>query len=135
MNRIETIMIIDDDEVNNFICSRIIEKADFTDKIHTFTGAVEGLAYLEKAIDGVEGDIPDLILLDLNMPVKNGWEFLDEFKLFSHRAEKQIVLIVFSSSVYQEDIDRANSYEIVSGYRSKPITLPILNQIRTEFFD
>ena len=133
MKTIDSILIIDDDEVNNFICTRIIEKSEMTKNLITYTSAREGLEFLEKqSQDG--GQFPDLILLDLNMPVMSGWEFLEEYKAFSGSVSKDVVLIVFSSSVYQDDIDRARSYSDVSDYRSKPITMDVLRDIREKYF-
>jgi len=127
-------MVIDDDKVNNFICTKIIEKSGLADNVITCQSAEEGLTHLRNALVG-QGAVPELIFLDLNMPVMSGWDFLEEYKNSFGEIAPNVTLVVLSSSVYHEDINRAKSYVEVSEYMSKPITLDMLSIIDGQYFN
>lgn len=120
--RLGRIMVIDDDEISNFLCDRIINLANVAEDVVTFTNASSALEFLTKAIDSEGDDLPDLILLDINMPLMNGWEFLDKFEAMLEDSEKDIAIAVLSSSVYQKDQEKASGYKPVLDYISKPLT-------------
>ncbi len=129
------IMLIDDDDISSFIYRKIIEKAGLTkDHISTFLRGQDALSHLEKTIDSVT-EFPDLILLDINMPVMDGWGFLDHYsENIWPNLSKRVVVCMLSSSVYQEDINRANSYTQVSDYISKPLTTAVLEDLIDKHF-
>lgn len=114
-------LLIDDDAINNFITESYLN-CFFPDvAARSFTKAAEAINYLEK-----NRTIPEMhpryILLDINMPVMNGWDFLDEFyrlKLEDDYVDTQIYLL--TSSIYTGDIDRANEHQLVKAYITKPI--------------
>ena len=133
MKNIEKVLIIDDDKVNNFICTKIINLAGFANDVVGCISAKEGLDYLEKN-SGVAQELPDIIFLDINMPIMNGWGFLEEYKKLIPNLSKDIVLFMLSSSVHKEDIKKANSYKEVASYVSKPLTVETLQVIQKEHF-
>ena len=134
MSKLETIMLIDDDDVNNFIGTKVIGKALVNSSVLPFTEARTALDYLKEA-DQNQKVLPDLIFLDLNMPGMSGWEFIEEYRDWLNDQEKKIVLIVFSSSVFYEDVNRAKAYEVVNEYRSKPISVDLLNELNEKYFE
>jgi CheY-like chemotaxis protein len=134
VRKLQSILIIDDDEVNNFICSKIIEEERIANKITTTLGVDEALEYINKGIRK-EASLPDLILLDLNMPVLTGWDFLDRYQKLERELHKEIVLVILSSSAFQDDIKKAKTYKAVSAYKTKPITKQLLTEIRMEYFE
>lgn len=124
-----SVMIIDDDEINNFLCKKIIEVTGLAQKVVTFLGARQGIDFLKKGMKSTELDLPDLILLDINMPVMNGWDFIDEFRRIGVPEIKDIPIVILSSSVYQKDMDKSQTYNEVKEFVSKPLTSSVVRKI------
>jgi CheY-like chemotaxis protein len=113
--------IIDDDQVYQWVMKKTIEHTGLIKSVLQFYDGEEALDYFKANLEAVR-ELPELILLDINMPAMNGWEFLDEFiKLDFKNKYKSTIFIVSSSSVH-EDVAKAKQYSIVSGYHVKPIT-------------
>ena len=128
---VPNVIIIDDDDVNNFLCKRIITLANFSNEISTFVTADSALSFLKLNLENEEA-LPEIIFLDINMPVKNGWDFLNEFQLFKGQLKKNIKIFMLSSSVYEEDMKKAESYSCVADYISKPLSVEILKKIEQQ---
>lgn len=136
MSKIGTVLLIDDDEINNLICMKIIRKNDFAKNVETCLGAKQALNYLHDTLTGEnEKPLPDLIFLDINMPAMNGWDFLEQYEKIPELNRKEIILVMLSSSMYVDDINRAKTYDSVSDYITKPLTAAHLQQIQDKFFD
>ncbi|KYG71585.1 response regulator receiver domain-containing protein [Roseivirga ehrenbergii] len=130
MKKIDIACIIDDDPIFVFGAKRMMELANFCNGFMVFQDgkkALEGLA----AIIASGNNLPELILLDLNMPVMDGWQFLDEFTKI--KTDKKITLYIVSSSIDNEDFNKAETYEVVSNYIVKPITMDTLKGILEDF--
>lgn len=135
MSKINTVLLIDDDEINNLICTKIIRKNEFAEHIVTCLGAKQALNYLQDALHGQKDAVlPELIFLDINMPAMNGWDFLQQYEQMEALQRNDIILIMLSSSMYIDDINRAKTYSSVSDYITKPLTAQHLQQIREKFF-
>jgi CheY-like chemotaxis protein len=134
MPLIDTVLLIDDDEINNMICTKIISKNDFATNVVACSSARQGLKYLHDALTDGAKPLPTVIFLDINMPVMNGWDFLDHYKQMSGLADKGIVLIMLSSSSSANDLSRAQGYPQVSDYITKPLTAAHLQHVRERFF-
>ena len=134
MPLIDTVLLIDDDEINNMICTKIISKNDFATNVVACSSARQGLKYLQDALTDGAKPLPTVIFLDINMPVMNGWDFLDQYKQMAGLADKGIVLIMLSSSSSANDLSRAQSYPQVSDYITKPLTAVHLQHVRERFF-
>jgi CheY-like chemotaxis protein len=134
MPLIDTVLLIDDDEINNMICTKIISKNDFATNVVACSSARQGLKYLQDALADGAKPLPTVIFLDINMPVMNGWDFLDQYKQMPGLADKGIVLIMLSSSSSTNDLTRAQSYPQVSDYITKPLTAAHLQHVRDRFF-
>jgi CheY-like chemotaxis protein len=124
------ILIIDDDEINNFIAAKLIKKVESKSIVNTCLNGLEGIDYLKGLLDNQE-QMPDVIFLDINMPVKNGWEFLDEYENFKSSIQKEINIYMLSSSVYNDDIKKSETYSDVKRFISKPLTLEKLENLIT----
>lgn len=138
MDNLETrainVMIVDDDDISNFIYRKVIESEDISEKVVDFQRARTALDFLMSNLDNVH-ELPDLVFLDINMPVIDGWGFLKEYKEKIYpKLPKNLVICMLSSSVYKEDIDRAKSYEIVNEYISKPLTGEQVSDIVSKHF-
>jgi CheY-like chemotaxis protein len=115
------ILIIDDDEINNFIAGKLIRKVQENTVVNNCLNGLEGINYIKSKID--TDDFPDIIFLDINMPVMNGWEFLDLYSELISEIKKEVTINMLSSSVYNEDIEKAKIYPAVSRFISKPLTI------------
>jgi CheY-like chemotaxis protein len=126
------VMLLDDDEVNNFICSSIIQKCIPESRVISFLNGKQGLDYLESLLGKNDYNLPDLIFLDINMPVMNGWEFLDRYKKIANRFSKKIVLMMLTASVSDKDVSKAKTYDIVDDYITKPLKQDELTKVRED---
>ncbi|WPR76498.1 response regulator [Algoriphagus sp. NG3] len=113
----ETIFLVDDDPINNLINKRLLGKVGIAEKIEEFLEGEEAL----NRLDDLDPKQSLLIFLDINMPVLNGWEFLDKYlELHPGREDK---IVILSSSIDYQDRFKAQEYSIVSGFLEKPLTL------------
>lgn len=121
MKKIETLYIIDDDDTYQFIIQKVVEETQLVDQIKLFSNGKVALTFLESAIN--ENKIlPDVILLDISMPVMDGWEFLENFILLNPKVGKKITIYLVSSSVNPRDVEKARNIAEVTDYVVKPIT-------------
>ena len=120
-----TVFIIDDDPIHQRIAQIMIAKHKLFDEFVSYTEAGEALEVLENNTDVTES-LPDVILLDLNMPVIDGWGFLEKFDKIKTGLAKEIKIFIVSSSVDEKDISRSQSYSSVKGFISKPLTPDII---------
>ncbi|HEY9844488.1 MAG: response regulator [Candidatus Sericytochromatia bacterium] len=123
-----TVYLVDDDEIYQYTTRKYLEVRQLADKILSFTDGEEALEYLQKHLSDAE-ELPDLILLDLSMPVMDGWEFLEEFTQLKSQLSKPIDVVIVSSSVDIRDLERARHFREVSDYIVKPIDDAKLKQI------
>lgn len=117
--------IIDDDKLTIKLMSMIISKNNFCEKINSFYNPQVALDSLKQNCNDVE-NLPDVILLDLNMPILDGWQFLDEFVHLP--IEKEISIFIVTSSIDPVDIEMAKKYDMVKSYIMKPITAEKLKE-------
>lgn len=129
------ILCVDDDAITLMLCKKVIAKAEFSLEIDTSSNGEEALKYFENLKKEKEANNvilePQLIFLDLNMPVMNGWEFLDIFsKSDYHTVFPDVKVIVLSSTIDPKDIEKVKQYPMVLNFLSKPITIEMLQAIK-----
>lgn len=117
------LLLVDDDENFNFLSKRIIRKQLPDCEVHVVLNGQEALDYL-----GIPGNLPDAILLDLNMPVVSGYDFLQEYETLAISPERPPVFIL-TSSIMQEDRSLSEKYADVKGFFEKPLSLQHLEKV------
>jgi two-component system chemotaxis response regulator CheY len=128
MSKQPRIALIDDDEIFQFITTRLIERANLAKELKQFYNGDTALHYLNDHAENEE-DLPDIILLDINMPVIDGWMFLDAFKTLENKLKKIITIYMVSSSIAPEDISRAKANPLVKDYLVKPVSMETLHDV------
>jgi len=121
MNPIRTLTLIDDDDIFVFLTKKAIEQTKLVDLIKVFENGLDALNFLKENKHNVD-DLPEIILLDLSMPIMNGWQFLEEYTKLHPTIGKNITIYICSSSISHDDITRAKAINEVSDYIIKPIT-------------
>jgi CheY-like chemotaxis protein len=119
------ILLVDDDQLNNLINTRIITKfSDYT--VDSFTSGKAGLMYLHDCEPEL---FPEIIFLDINMPVMDGWDFLEEFQKFPETLTQNCSIIMLTSSIDINDIEKSKRFKSVRDFMSKPLTLESLRLV------
>ncbi len=114
------VMLIDDNEIDNIINEKIIEATNFAENILKFQTGQEALEYLSSNQDNLS-ELPEIVFLDINMPIMDGFQFLEDFEKFSQDVHERCKIIMLSSSISPKDIDRAASSKLVKKYLNKPL--------------
>jgi CheY-like chemotaxis protein len=128
--KMELACIIDDDKIYVNLVRKIIEIKKLSENLLIFKNGLEALDYFKIILTNMtEEKLPDIIFLDLNMPVMDGWEFLGEFIKIKNQFDKKITLYVVSSSIDPRDLERAKSFNLVTDYLIKQIELKKFEKI------
>ncbi|NRR92644.1 response regulator [Winogradskyella undariae] len=127
MNNHYNICVIDDDDIYQFTITKILESIKLSKKILLFSDGEEALDFM---VNNLYNDdvLPDVIFLDINMPIMDGFQFMEEYVEIKHKLNKKIVIYMVSSSVDPVDIAKAKEISDVSDYIIKPIKA---GQLRT----
>jgi len=129
-NMIELACIIDDDSMYVNLVKKIIQTKELCRNLLVFENGKEALSYFEAILKNLKNEaIPEIIFLDLNMPIMDGWEFLNSFTQIKNKLGKTITLYVVSSSINPMDMERAKKISSIKGYIIKPIALDDLEAI------
>ncbi|WP_298893151.1 response regulator [uncultured Psychroserpens sp.] len=132
-DKIKLACIIDDDSIYVNLIRKIIETKKLCDNLLVFNDGKDGIEYFETILQNLEDEfIPEVILLDLNMPVMDGWEFIERFTAIRNKIKKTITLYVVSSSINQSDIAKAKSLSSVKNYLVKPVEIDQLEAVFTK---
>lgn len=126
IDKIDLAYIIDDDEIIIYLTGALLKKEEFCNRTETFTDGLQAIKRLKLAIEKGE-ELPQVILFDLNMPVMDGWEFVDEYLKLP--INQSIPLFVFTSSINPADKEKSFSYNSIKGFIQKPLTKQKLDKI------
>ncbi len=131
------ILLIDDEEINNYLNTILIEKTDIDVHVEVALNGKEGIEYLTstgKYSNNKTFPQPGLILLDINMPRMNGWEFLEEYDKLEEGQKGKIVVAMLTSSNNPDDLKRANSKKNLVGFLSKPLSIETMEEVIYKYF-
>jgi CheY-like chemotaxis protein len=126
-DKVASIMLIDDDDADNFLHKMIIEEMNITENIMVAEDGAEAMAILT-----TEGQKqPDIIFLDINMPKMNGWEFLEAYQNADIKDKARTIIAMLTTSINPDDKIKAleKFSSLVRGYFNKPLTPEILNDV------
>lgn len=131
-NKYHAVMLIDDNEIDNLINQKMIEAANITDHIFTHTGAKSAIEFL-KNLEKIEGPavnvLPDIIFLDIDMPLMDGFQFLDEFEKLNDATKEKCNIVMLTSSINPQDVNKSKKYTYVKKYINKPLTQENLEKL------
>ncbi len=131
---IKVISIIDDDHIYVFLTKKIIEQTNLVNVVRVYENGLEALNFIKENINNLD-KLPEIILLDLSMPIMDGWQFLEEYIKINPYIGKKITIYIHSSSTSLHDAKRAKEIEAVSDYIIKPVTKAKLTQLIIDFIN
>lgn len=132
------ILCVDDDAITLMLCKKVIERVAFAQEVLTAKNGEEAIMYFNELAPKYQLDqnlsYPKLTFLDLNMPIMNGWEFLDHYLENDYQnLFKEAKFIVLSSTIDPQDVIKAKNYPMVIDFLSKPITKEMLENLKPGF--
>ena len=122
--KIAEVIFADDDEISRIVGSKMLRNIGFKNAISHFENGSETLHFVEKKASqkNTSPANPVLVFLDINMPVMDGWDFLDKFSKLPPAVRQLFFIIMLTSSIDDGDRDKANSYAAIRGYFHKPLS-------------
>jgi len=134
--KLNCVLLIDDDEPTNFLNNMFIEETNCSKHIEVAQSAKDALEYLASSQQSENSNepFPELIFLDINMPSMDGWEFLEKYKELKKENSAQIIIIMLTTSLNPDDVLRAYQMPEISGFENKPLTTEKIDRIVKKYF-
>ncbi len=127
-----SVMLIDDNEIDNFINHKMIEGCNFSEQVYIHTSSKSALEFL-KNIERIESTpkemIPEIIFLDINMPIMDGLQFAEEFDKLSQKFKSRTKIVILTTSINPSDFETSKKFKNVIKYINKPLTHMVLESI------
>jgi CheY-like chemotaxis protein len=120
------LLVIDDDDINIFIIKKIVEKTGLAINMTSKANGQQAIDFIKESLTNPE-TFPHLMLIDINMPIMNGWEFVEAYQMLN--VQHSVDMYILSSSVYENDIEKTKSYSSVKGFISKPLSIERLKEL------
>ena len=122
------ILLVEDEDINNYIATKLIKKALPGSAVTSCSNGRQALELLTETKNDTS-KLPDIILLDISMPIMNGWQFLDEYNRKKIDPAGKSAIFILSSSVYSDDMNRARLYSQVKGFICKPLNVEKIREL------
>lgn len=124
-----SIMLIDDEPIDNFINERLIKLSEFDAEVQILNGGMRALDHFKSVVtDNRFTKLPDYIFLDIYMPIMDGYQFLDALRLLSP-AFQNIKVVILTASINPTDKERGATYSQIVAHYHKPLTSELLNEL------
>lgn len=131
MEKLPCVLLVDDDDTANFLNESLLEDMAVAETILVAYNGVEALKVIQEQCN--EGDCPQLILLDINMPVMNGFEFLAAYQKLEIAQKQSVVIVMLTTSLNPDDVGRMGQVPAV-GYLNKPLTEQMVRDLLKQYF-
>ncbi|WP_414729492.1 response regulator [Zhongshania aliphaticivorans] len=131
MNKLKRVLLVDDCKATNYIHRLVIEKYGCAEAVVEVNNGREALEYLTTEVDGSYPK-PELVFLDINMPVMNGWQFLEKYADVPEAQQAGVVVVMLTTSLNPDDASLAQSKAAVKSFSSKPLTESRLDDVLAE---
>jgi len=130
MKKLRRILLIDDSEATNYMNQYFFEKLDACEKVDVATNGFEALKLLKEIKEeNWSEEMPELILLDIKMPVMDGFEFLENYEKLPEKMRKSVITILLTTSMSQSDRNKANNFKSVHNFLNKPLTIDSVKEV------
>lgn len=126
------IFLVDDDFIFRETAEVLIQFAGIAEEIRQFENGLEAYDVLVELKEQPDA-LPDIMLLDINMPVMNGWELLEEIRRDQKTIQEQVQIYILTSSIAQEDLNLSKEYDFIAGYITKPLTKADIEMLSERF--
>lgn len=133
MKKLKNILLIDDDYPTNYLHEIILKETNLIENIHACTSVDSALVFLKEKFE--EGNSPELIFIDINLPAKNGFNFVEEFDEFDEELKSKSIVLMFSTSQNPKDLERSKSFSTIKDMLIKPLNEEVMLTIIEKFFD
>ncbi|EMO53582.1 response regulator [Leptospira noguchii] len=131
--KLKCILLIDDNQDDNFFHERVIYKGNYAEKVITKQSGQEALLFLKNKSKNIE-PFPNLIFLDINMPGMNGWEFLEEYRKLDQELQTSTLIIMLTTSDNPDDKNKFSQFGSSSDFKTKPLTNAMIDEILERYF-
>jgi CheY-like chemotaxis protein len=131
MSKLSSILLVDDDKITNFLNQLLLNDLGVAEQVLTAENGQEALRIIQEQCE--TSDCPGLILLDVNMPVMNGFEFLEAYEKMAFTRKQSIIVIMLTTSLHPRDVKRLNGMPI-QGFLNKPLTKAMIQELVQKHF-
>lgn len=127
-----SVMLIDDNEIDNFINQKMIEGCQFAERVYVHTSSKSALEFYHNLVraEGIPDELfPAVIFLDINMPIMDGFQFMEEFEKIESKHREKTKVVMLTTSISPIDIENSKKKKYVSQFFNKPLTEEQLQQL------
>ena len=134
MQKLSSVLLVDDDQTTNYLNRLLLNRLGVSSKLLVATNGQEALDLLQEHCQGATTECPALILLDVKMPVLDGFGFLAAYDLLPLPEKQAIIIVMLTTSLHPQDVDRVGKLNI-AGFLNKPLTEEKINQVLHSHFN